>query len=233
MSLLPATGDGDDGRPSRAAFALTASDDAGMMHRVPAALYSAGFGPNGRWYFVSSQIESILGYTPEEWCADPELWRKRLHPDDVERVLSEEDEPNLDDDGGGYNEYRLLHRDGHPVWLRDDALLVRTADGDLRWHGVLSDITQRKRTEADLQRAAAQHAALAALGEHALEGASATELAQEAATAAVELLGLDRGGVVRLDPERRTFTFLASHGLPPEALAPMPFDPATQPGYAI
>jgi diguanylate cyclase (GGDEF)-like protein len=126
-----------------------------------------------------------------------------------------------------------MHRDGHAVWIRDDALLVRTADGDLRWHGVLSDITQRKRTEADLQRAAAQHAALAALGEHALEGASATELAQEAATAAVELLGLDRGGVIELDEDRRRFTFLASHGMPAEALEPLPFEADTQPGYAI
>jgi diguanylate cyclase (GGDEF)-like protein len=98
---------------------------------------------------------------------------------------------------------------------------------------VLSDITQRKRTEADLQRAAAQHAALAALGEHALEGASAAELAQEAASAAVELLGLDYGGVIELDEERRRFEFLASHGLPAESLKSMPFDPCTQPGYAI
>ncbi len=95
----------------------------------------------------------------------------------MERVLAGEDEPKLDDEGGGYNEYRLLHRDGHAVWIRDDALLVRSADGDLRWHGVLSDISRRKRTEADLLRAAAQHAALAALGEHALEGASAAKLA--------------------------------------------------------
>jgi diguanylate cyclase (GGDEF)-like protein/PAS domain S-box-containing protein len=196
-------------------------------------LYSAGFGPEGRWYYVSSQIESILGYSAEEWCTDAGLWRERLHPDDAERVLAGEDEPNLDDEGGGYNEYRLLHRDGHVVWIRDDALLVRGAEGELRWHGVLSDITQRKRTEADLQRAAAQHAALAALGEHALEGAAATELAQEAVSAAVQLLGLDRGGALRLDHERRQFTFLASHGMPPEALGPLAFELGTQPGFAI
>jgi diguanylate cyclase (GGDEF)-like protein/PAS domain S-box-containing protein len=233
MSALRATGDGDAGHSSRAAFTLNPADDAGLMQRVPAVLYSSGFGPDGRWYYVSSQIESILGYTPQQWCADPTLWRRRLHPDDVERVLAGEDEPKLDDEGGGYNEYRLRHRDGHAVWIRDDALLVRSADGDLRWHGVLSDISRRKRTEADLRRAAAQHAALAALGEHALEGASATELAQEATAAAVELLGVDGGGVIALDDERRRFTFLAATGLAPETLDPLPFDPDTQPGYAI
>jgi diguanylate cyclase (GGDEF)-like protein/PAS domain S-box-containing protein len=233
MSAHRAPGEGSAVQPPQHAFAIHAGDDAGLMTRVPAVLYCSAFGPDGRWYFVSPQIESILGYTPQEWCGDPTLWRRRLHPDDIERVLGGEKEPQVDDEGGGYNEYRLLHREGHAVWIRDDALLVRSEDGELRWHGVLSDITQRKRTEADLQRAAAQHAALAALGEHALEGASATELAHEAATAAVELLGLDRGGVLKLDSERRQFAFLASYGIPPESLGPVPFDHATQPGYAI
>jgi diguanylate cyclase (GGDEF)-like protein/PAS domain S-box-containing protein len=234
MSAERATGEGGAGRPRRqVAFVISPTDDVGVMQRVRAVLYSARFGPDGPWYYVSPQIEPILGFTPQEWCADPSLWRRQLHPDDAERVLAGEHEPDLDDEGGDCNEYRLMHRDGHAVWIRDDALLVRGDDGDLRWHGVLSDITQRKRTEADLQRAAAQHAALAALGEHALEGASGTELAQEATTAAVELLGFDRGGVIELDENRLGFTFLASHGMPPEALGPLPFDPSTQPGYAI
>jgi len=233
MSAQRATEAGTAVGQPQTAFAIHPGDDAGVMHKNRAVLYTSAFGPDGRWYYASPQIETILGYTPQEWCADPTLWRRRLHPDDAERVLAGEEELDLDDEGGGYNEYRLLHRDGHVVWVRDDALLVRGEDGELRWHGVLSDITQLKRTEADLQRAAAQHAALAALGEHALEGASATELAQEAATAAVELLGLDRGGVIELDDERRQFTFLASHGIPPESLEPLPFDPATQPGYAV
>jgi hypothetical protein len=38
-------------------------------------------------------------------------------------------------------EYRLLHRDGRVVWVRDDALLLDDEDGAQRWHGVMSDIT--------------------------------------------------------------------------------------------
>ena len=233
MSAERSTGEGSAAEPSEHAFVISDTDDLGFMPKVRAALYSASFGPDGRWHYVSPQIETILGFTSEEWCADPTLWRTRLHPDDVERVLAGEEEPDLDDEGGGYNEYRLLHRDGHAVWVRDDAVLVRGADGELRWHGVLSDVTKAKRDEADLKRAAAQHAALAALGEHALEGASATELAQEAATAAVDLLGVDRGGVIAVDDDRRRFTFLASSGLALETLDPFPFDPDTQPGYAM
>src|SRR5207249_5200956 len=39
--------------------------------------------------YVSPQIEPLLGYAPDEWLADPELFAKRLHPDDRERVLAE------------------------------------------------------------------------------------------------------------------------------------------------
>ena len=77
-------------------------------------------------------------------------------------------------------EYRMVHRDGRTVWIRDDAVLARGEDGELRWHGMLHDITDRKAVEAELERRAAQQAAVALLGEHALEGASTTDLMQEA-----------------------------------------------------
>ena len=67
-------------------------------------------------------------------------------------------------------EYRMIHREGRVVWVRDDAVLAHSEDGELRWHGMLSDITARKQVEAELERRAAQQAAVALLGEHALGG---------------------------------------------------------------
>jgi diguanylate cyclase (GGDEF)-like protein/PAS domain S-box-containing protein len=231
MSVDGVTGGGSDVRPAPAPVP-EAPDYPGLLQRVPAILYSADAGADGRWRYVSPQIETILGYTPEEWCADPTLWRRRLHPDDAPQVLDAEASPPSTD-ASTADEYRMRHRDGHVVWLRDDALLLREPDGRLCWHGVLSDISDRKLTEARLERAAAQHAAVAALGEHALEGASATELAEEAAAAAVDLLGVEFGAVIELDAAAGQFTFLSSAGFGPDSPAPVPFDPATQPGYAI
>jgi signal transduction histidine kinase len=48
----------------------------------------------------------------------------------------------------------MLHRDGHAVWLRDEAVLVRAADGTPLFHqGVLFDISDSKRAEQELERA--------------------------------------------------------------------------------
>ena len=61
-----------------------------LLHRVPAILYTADARPFGAWRYVSPQIEAILGFTPEEWTADPNLWARQLHPDDREGVLAAE-----------------------------------------------------------------------------------------------------------------------------------------------
>ena len=51
-----------------------------LLARVPAIVYIADPGETGRWHYVSPQIEQILGYTPAEWCADPELWAEPAAP---------------------------------------------------------------------------------------------------------------------------------------------------------
>src|SRR5689334_6196987 len=66
-----------------------------LVERLPAIVYAAELGENGRWRYVSPQIEKILGYTPEEWLADAELWAKLLHPDDRERALEQETRKTL------------------------------------------------------------------------------------------------------------------------------------------
>jgi PAS domain S-box-containing protein len=51
-------------------------------------------------------------------------------------------------------EYRLITADGGVVWVRDEATLVREADGTPRyWQGVLFDITPTKEAEEQRRRA--------------------------------------------------------------------------------
>ncbi len=169
-----------------------------LLERLPAIIYIADLGADGAWYYVSPQIEAILGFSPEEWLADPTFWRSRLHPEDRDRVLSEESEDAPEGMDAPPSEYRMFHRDGSVVWLSDQAMLIRDRDGMMRWHGVMSDITARKHAEAELERRAAQQAAVAVLGEHALEGASTSELMHEAVAAAARLLGVEMACVAEL-----------------------------------
>lgn len=206
-----------------------------LLARVPAIVYVADAGETGRWHYVSPQIEQILGYSAGAWRADPGLWLERLHPDDRGWVVAREGAVAGADPEGSAIEYRMLHRDGRVVWIRDDAVLVRDASGELRWHGVLSDVSERKQVEAELERRAAQQAAVALLGEHALEGAGTEDLMHEAVTSAAELLGVEIAAVWELLPGEDALLLRAGLGWPGSEVGVLryPAGEGSQAGYTL
>lgn len=194
----------------------TALPEAGvrdLIERVPAIVYVSEVGVEGRWHYVSAQAEKILGFAPDQWLSNARLWAERIHPDDRERVFSRErrlEEPEAPE------EYRMLHRDGRIVWLRDHAALVSDALGRLCWHGVLSDITDRKLIEEELECRAAQQAAVALLGRQALEGADLVTLMEEAVLQATRILNVELGAVLEFALDEVSVVLRA--GSPPAGL---------------
>ena len=103
--------------------------------------------------YISPQIEGLLGYSADEWLADPDLFVKLLHPDDRERVLADHDRVFAAGESSWSFEYRLVARDGRTVWLRDDAVVVRDDEGKALYvQGFLMDVTKRKEAEEALRK---------------------------------------------------------------------------------
>jgi diguanylate cyclase (GGDEF)-like protein/PAS domain S-box-containing protein len=215
--------------------ARDASRFRGMVERVPAIVYIADAGLSGVWHYVSPQVEAVLGYSPEEWMAHPDFWAERIHPDDRQEVLAGESQAVEGSPSVAAAEYRMLARDGRVVWIRDDALLVEVADGQVHWHGVMSDITDRKRAEDEAERRAAQQAAVARLGERALEGADLADLMNEATAAAAGILGTDMAGVLELRPGGDELVIRAGYGIPEDVLgkATVPAHDGSQSGATL
>jgi diguanylate cyclase (GGDEF)-like protein/PAS domain S-box-containing protein len=174
-----------------------------LVERLPAIVYSSEMGERGRWRYVSPQIEEILGYTPEEWMADPELWVRQLHPDDRERALEQEDRKAAVQGDFPPVDYRMITRDGATVWILDEAVLEPDANGTPVWHGVLYDITERKLAEQELRRAAAQQAAVARLGRQALQDGDPGRLMQVSTTLMTEIDGVEAACVWEAGREGR------------------------------
>jgi diguanylate cyclase (GGDEF)-like protein/PAS domain S-box-containing protein len=194
MSAFPSPS--PDGRASaRANEGPTELEVRTLVDQLPAILYVSEVGIAGRWHYVSAGVKAILGFSPREWLADPGLWARQMHPDDRERIFAREDslvEPTVPD------EYRLHHCDGRTVWVRDEAALVTDEHGSMRWHGVISDITDRKLAEAELERRAeiiryqAAHDPLTSLPNRVLFQDRLVEaLARPGAQIAVVLLDID------------------------------------------
>src|SRR3954454_2475544 len=130
-----------------------------LLEGVPVAAYRWEAGSAGRCLYVSPQIEAMLGFRPDQWMADPELWMERIHPDDRARVMS--DEGDAKTTGLLDNEYRFLRADGHIVWVRDQARWVVDESGQA-FEGVFADVTSRKQAELELTHTA-QHDPLTGL----------------------------------------------------------------------
>src|SRR6201986_4118171 len=140
-----------------------------IVDRLPVIVYASELGENGRWRYVSPQVEEILGFKPEDFLRDPGLWARQVHPDDLMRALAVESHDALGNRDTRPVEYRMFTASGRVVWMLGDAVLAADATGLPVWRGVLYDISERKTAEIDLQRSLAQQAVVARLRERALK----------------------------------------------------------------
>ncbi len=109
------------------------------------------------WNLISGEVYyserwwSMLGYRGDEGYADPDGWRRLMHPDDAATVRAYVDDllPSARD--GVSLEFRLRHRDGHYVPVLVRGYVSRDPSGRaLRISGVNTDLTERKQIERRL-----------------------------------------------------------------------------------
>ena len=123
-----------------------------LVEQIPAIVYTDSAVQTGQTLYISPQVKTILGYDPQEWMANNNLWITIMHPDDRERVSAEYVSTN--ETGKPFSaEYRLIARDGRVVWMRDEAVLMRGQSGNpLFRQGILLDITRRRQVEETLRK---------------------------------------------------------------------------------
>ena len=110
--------------------------------------------------YISPQVETILGYSPQEWQTDGGLWARLIHPDDRERAR-EADRRHYETGEPLAIELRVFAKDGSLRWIRDEAIVLRDDAGRPRWsQGLLLDITERKLAEEHLHEAEERYRSL-------------------------------------------------------------------------
>ena len=105
----------------------------------------------GHLAYLSPQIESILGYPPQAFLDDPELWPSLTHPEDRAKTVT----ALADHWTTGLPlriDYRMIAADGSIVWVHDEAYAMRdeSTGGRRVSQGLLVDTTEQKRLEAQL-----------------------------------------------------------------------------------
>ena len=155
--------------------------------------------------YVSPEFEELWGRACQALYVSPSIWIEAIHHEDRERVTRSMFAEQVT---GEYDEeYRVVRPDGSLRWVHDRAFPVRDGQGAVyRVVGIAEDITERKRTEHLLHAERDIGVALGATSDvhFALE---------RLLDVAVQLEGIDCGGVYLADAETGELNLLAHRGL--------------------
>jgi PAS domain S-box-containing protein len=126
-----------------------------LAENVQDLIFRFRFKPTPTFEYVSPSSTSIIGYTPEEHYADPELGLSIVHPDDR----------HLIDEVFGYPEspvvIRWLHKDGQVIWTEQHNKPIYDEAGELvAIEGISRDISGRMEAEEALREAEGRYRTL-------------------------------------------------------------------------
>ncbi len=183
-----------------------------LVERIPAVTHVSRLDPTASTLYISPQVEAVLGYTPHEWEADDELWVRLLFADDRAEALAantrliETGEPLVLD-------YRMVARDGRVVWIHEESEVIRDDAGTpLFCHGILLDVTERKRAEEEMRVHIRQLAAVAELGQLAVVGEPPGAVMDRAVELVAESLDVEYAKVLELLPDGQELLLRAGVG---------------------
>ena len=132
----------------------------GIIDQLPAVLYVDGVNEDEPMIDVSPSVIDLLGIPRERFLSRPYAWADTIHPEDLDRVTAESERSTLTGEPFR-SEYRVVHPDGHTVWVREDAVLILDEAGrPLHWLGLMLDVTELIRTQVELHEAKSKYGAL-------------------------------------------------------------------------
>ncbi len=125
-----------------------------LAANVPGLLYQFRQYPDGTiaFQYASSGSRDLLELEPEVLLQDAQSVWQRIHPDDIATVESSVllSAQTLD---FWQIEGRWIMPSGQVKWVQGASRPEQLEDGSVLWDGLLIDVTERKRTEAELCRA--------------------------------------------------------------------------------
>jgi two-component system cell cycle sensor histidine kinase/response regulator CckA len=123
-----------------------------LVEALPLVTYVDCVDDSATNIFTSPQVVEMLGWKLDDWLANPYFFESLLHPDDAEHAMAGVRAANANH-GAYEGEYRMRHRSGAYVWVRDQSTIVESPGGTPFARGFLLDITRQKELEEQLLQA--------------------------------------------------------------------------------
>ncbi|HKX32478.1 MAG TPA: PAS domain-containing protein, partial [Blastocatellia bacterium] len=126
-----------------------------IVTNVPGVVWEAWGEPDAstqRINYVSDYVETMLGYSMEEWLATPNFWLTIVHVDDREWAARDTAESFANGRPGRF-EFRWIAKDQRVVWVESRTVVVTDHEGrPIGLRGVTIDINERKKVEETLRQ---------------------------------------------------------------------------------
>ncbi len=126
-----------------------------ITNNVPGVVYQFRLRSDGSscFPFASDAINYIFRVSPEEVREDASKVFAIIHPDDYDDIQTSI-EISAKDLTLWHEEFRVWYEDGTIRWLLGNSSPEQEANGDILWHGFITDITETKLAEQQLRIAA-------------------------------------------------------------------------------
>ena len=127
-----------------------------LVGNLPGMAYRYLNQPGWPVEFVSERVCDIVGHEPQAFVSGQLSWTQLIHPEDLERVRSAIT-AGIRARRPWQIEYRVLHHDGSERWVWERGEPVVDASGELlALEGFVSDVSQRKQVEHELEASRAR-----------------------------------------------------------------------------
>jgi len=228
-----------DGRPAilgiitdvtesrRAERALAESEDRyrRLVENARDIIFRYALRPEPRFEFVSPAATEIVGYTPEEFCSDPDFGRRLVHPDDYPLLVRVDSRDPL--------RLRWIHKDGRIVWTEQRNVGVYDEAGRLvAIEGIARDITAQKQAEEEAERRNREVLLLYEAGRQLGQTLDLETLCDQAFRAVAQVMDCADFYVSTFDPQTELVRCVyARHGetrLDAAGFPPIPLEPEGQ-----
>lgn len=121
-----------------------------LMTNVPGVVWEAWGKPdeaNQHINFVSPYVETMLGYTTDEWVSTPNFWLTIVHPDDRE-IAAKVAADRFKTGESGANRFRWIRKDGRVLDVETHDVITKDDNGvPIGMRGVTMDVSERKALE--------------------------------------------------------------------------------------